>query len=138
MATAPTPRDVAAAKGDTEPRRVISITDARDGRTLSLDLDDLGPGDDLRTRKATGYPATAFVSDGDKIGTDGVAVLWWLMRIKAGDKVTFEQVVDDMGSFRQILEQFTVVFGEPDEDEEGIEGADPLDPPESSPSSSDD
>jgi hypothetical protein len=50
-------------------------------------------GEKMIVRKATGLPFEAFFADGNTIGEDSVAVLWWLARRAGGEPMlTWTQV----------------------------------------------
>ena len=50
-----------------------------EGKTLELSLGDLGPRDDLISKRETGYPVTAFFGF-EQVTTLSVLILWWMAR----------------------------------------------------------
>lgn len=90
-------------------------------RRLVLDLDDLGPGDDMISRAQTsnfvggeGFPITgmlAKLSDQDvtRIGTDAVVLVLWMARRKNGETgLTFEECMAQAGSSTQVMKEVTI------------------------------
>lgn len=86
MATAPPPGSARRAQTERAALR-ISIK----GETRDLVFADLGPRDARMFRKATGM-ALRTVLDEEQFDLDSIAALWWLARIRSGDKVTYDEV----------------------------------------------
>lgn len=109
MATAaPSPRQAKAAHDKAKGKKgaaaagverdVLRMTHKPTGRTYELDLLELGPGDDRLTRRVCGTPVSSFLQREDRLGTDGLSVLWWLARTKAGELVAFHKSEEELGS----------------------------------------
>lgn len=108
MATAPTPGQARTdAERDLFRRSGIVLTwgPENDRREYVLNLGDLGPGDDVRSRKETGFPVSSFFSE-DRFGADSVLVLLWMARVKGGeDRLRFAQVLAEYPTFASIAAQ---------------------------------
>lgn len=85
MATAPRPGTTPSSAASK--RKAIRIRYF--GDEYVLDFGDLGPRDDIATRRATGMPVSSFVGR-DVFAADSIAVLVWLARRKAGETETFD------------------------------------------------
>lgn len=98
------------------------------GRTLVLHTADLGPQDDLVSRKETGLPVTPFFAE-DRFGMDSLLIIWWMARRKNGGEpnLRFQAVLDEFPTYDSINEsEFKIESLEevPETDEEV--DADPL------------
>jgi hypothetical protein len=103
-------------------RKALEIT--LNGETLTLNFADLGPEDDLASRKQTGLPISSFVQ-GESFGTDSFLVLWWMARRKAGERrLAFSKVLDEFPTFDAINAAEPKV--EVLEDEAEVDDSDPL------------
>lgn len=72
------------------------------GNTWVLHTSDLGPQDDLISRKETGLPVTPFFSE-DRFGMDSLLIMFWVCRRKNGEpNLRFQQVLDEYPSYESI------------------------------------
>lgn len=96
------------------------------GGTWVLHTSDLGPQDDLVSRKETGLPVTPFFGE-DRFGMDSLLIMFWMARRKAGESnLRFQQVMDEYPTYESIgAADFQV---EAIEDVKEIEEADAVDP----------
>lgn len=137
MAKAPTAARArkARASGDGDGATELNITWR--GRQLSFSTGDLGPGDDLACRMATGWAFTGFVSmlqTQEKVGTDIAAAVLWMARRKNGEPgLTWDAHLETIGSNDEMLRDLQI--GEPaiDATTEGSGAAGPLDVAEATP-----
>lgn len=100
----------------------ITLTSPVSGEreTRRLDLAELGPSDDRMTRKTAGIPLSTYLSDPDKLGMDGLLLLWWVAGVKAGNSERYDTVLKMWPSYQ------AVANADPElEIEEEDEGADP-------------
>lgn len=72
------------------------------GETRTLHLADLGPGDDLESRKQTGLPVAAFMG-AETFGPDSLLILWWMARRKSGEpSLRFASVLEEFPSYDEL------------------------------------
>ncbi len=62
----------------------FTITCEAENRTLELTLGDLGPRDDLISKRETGYPVTGFFGF-EQVTSLSVLILWWMARRHSGE-----------------------------------------------------
>lgn len=97
MALAPVP---GVGKRQERDRQGMRVT--MGGRTLSLFLNDLGPQDDLVSRKETGFPVTPFFAE-DRFGMDSLMIVYWMARRKNGEPtLKFQAVLDEFPNYESI------------------------------------
>lgn len=88
MASAPTPGVGRRMEISAETEKALDvkfrITCAAEGKTLELSLGDLGPRDDLISKRETGYPVTAFFGF-EQVTTLSVLIMWWMARRHNGE-----------------------------------------------------
>lgn len=122
MPKAPRP-STPADPNDDDRAGVVELHDVVDDVTWRVDLDELGPADDLICRKATGFPVSAFLNTSSTgISADLVVVLVWLARRKAGEpRLLFHTVAAQYGNLRQIGNRFTVDLVMPGGDDDDAE-----------------
>lgn len=101
MATAPTP---GVGRREKNQRAGIRISDG--DRTLVLWLGNLGPRDDRMVRKESGFILPELIG-ADKFDSYSLCVMWWITRVRNGDRVTLDQVLDEYPTHAD-LEKFTV------------------------------
>lgn len=98
------------------------------GRTLVLHTADLGPQDDLISRKETGLPVTPFFAE-DRFGMDSLLIVWWMARRKNGGEpnLRFQQVLDEFPTYQSISEsEFKIESLEEYPETEEEQAVDPL------------
>ena len=91
-----------------------------------LNAVDIGPRDDLMCRRETGFPVSPFF-DSERFGTDSLLILYWVARVKSGDKnLRFEEVLTKFPNMKAIEEaDFKIVSEEDDAaDEDPLESED--------------
>lgn len=116
---APTPRQAEAARaaldpatieGDAPPPRPARVgirVTWDDEEPLTLWTDEVGPGDDLECRQATGFPLSLFLN-ADQLTADAAAAVYWFARRKNGSpKFTLAQTFTKLGSLANIVEKMT-------------------------------
>lgn len=119
MATAPTP---GGSKKRKKQRTGLRIT--LDGDTRVLYMADLGPNDDMLSRKETTMPVSSFVGE-DNFALDSVAILWWMACRKNGQpRLKFREVLKSFPSYAQLAEMseagtFSIDSIEDGDDDEG-------------------
>jgi hypothetical protein len=111
MATAPIP---GAGRRAAAQRRGIRVSDG--DRSLVLWLGNLGPRDDRLVRKESGFILTELIAS-DRFDSYSLCVLWWLTRVRNGERVTLDQVLDEYPTHGD-LQRFTVDAFDDDEDVE--------------------
>lgn len=119
MAKAPTPGKGPAAKAqEKEAERSAMVIRCR-GNEYVLHVDDLGPQDDLLSRKQTGLPVTPFFED-EKFGSDSLLIMYWMARRKSGeDRLRYQDVINEFPSYKSISEakfEVEAVENVPDDD----------------------
>lgn len=104
MATAPTPGKGPAARAQEEEVQRTAMVIKQGDREWVLAIDDLGPNDDLISRKQTGLPVTPFFEE-DKFGADSLMILYWMARRKAGeDRLRYAEVVEEYPSYKAVAD----------------------------------
>jgi len=79
-------------KSAAETKRVGMIIVCGD-KEYSLDPRDLGPADDLESRRQTGFPVSPFF-ESERFGSDSLLVLYWTARRKNGEgSLRFDEVL---------------------------------------------
>lgn len=119
MATAPRPGGV---RRETDRDKAFVIT--VDGIPQRLVVGDLGPKDARLVRKLKlGFSLAGMLGlmeDEAQVDLDIPCVLWWLARVKAGEKVTYEQAEDEFPSYEEFSDRVVIdLEGVADEDEAG-------------------
>ncbi len=110
----------------------FTITCAAEGRTLELSLGDLGPRDDLITKRETGYPVTGFFGF-EQVTSLSVLILWWTARRHNGEpNLPWRKVEGAYRDNRRFAAAGFEVFIEDPNDDEADDPA-PDDPVEESP-----
>jgi hypothetical protein len=93
-------------------------------RAYTLHISDLGPHDDLVSRRETGLPVTPFFAE-ERFGMDSLLIMFWMARRKNGeDRLRFEQVVEEFPTYESISEADFKV--EAIEEIDGEDNSDPL------------
>lgn len=87
MAQAPTPgvgrRIEVAEQVEDELSKRVRVTCEAEGKTLELELGDLGPREDRITMQQTGFPVSAFF-DAERLSPLSVLIIWWVMLRRNG------------------------------------------------------
>lgn len=97
MATAPTP---GAVRKDKARRLGIRITVR--GESHDIIQADLGPGDNLRVRRATGLSLRE-MTDGEHFDIDSAAVLWWFARSRRDEPtLTLDQAFSEFPTYTEL------------------------------------
>ena len=101
MPATPKPRGSKVTAEKKPQRRILKITIG--DRTLILEPDKLGPGDDLITRQATGFALLPFVQSEVVFGADSLLILWWTARRKNGEPMlSFAQVLAEYPTYEKL------------------------------------
>lgn len=82
----------------------ITLTSPVSGEreSRSIDLSELGPAHDRMTRKTAGIPLSTYLSDPDKLGMDGLLLLWWVAGVMAGINERYDTVLKMWPSYQAI------------------------------------
>ncbi len=102
MGLAPTPGKTPNAAANAAKRTAMHISKGEE--TWTLNVDDLGPADDILSRKATGLPVTPFFEE-DKFGADSLLILLWFARRKSGEPtLQWQAVLDEYPTYGAIAD----------------------------------
>lgn len=129
MVKAPTPGQGPSAKAqEEESKRValrISVGKGKDLKEYTLHFDDLGPQDDLVSRKQTGLPVTPFFED-ERFGSDSLLILYWMARRHAGEPgLRYAEIAEKYTSYKAVADAGFQIE-ELSEEEEGGQDGSPL------------
>lgn len=119
MAKAPRPGSV---RQEADANQVFVLT--VDGIPQRLAIADLGPKDAVRVRKLQlGVSLAGLLvqmQDEAQVDIDVPCILWWLARIKTGEKkLTFEQAVDEFPTYADITERFSAEIEDLNDEDDG-------------------
>lgn len=86
-----------------------------------LNLEDLGPEDDLVCRRATGMPISPFFGQ-DVFGTDSLLMMYWFARRKSGDlNLRYEDLLKTFPTFKSVEDADFEIRGIEETDDDPLE-----------------
>ena len=120
MAKAPKPGSTPSAQVDKDGKRTGLIVKCGD-KEYRLNPVDIGPRDDLMCRRETGFPVSPFF-DSERFGTDSLLIIFWVARVKSGEKtLRFEDVLAQFPNMTSIEEAGFEIVAEEEDEEDPLE-----------------